>query len=548
MIVTYNLVNEIFKTLPIGFYLGRNIECTLSATDYGSYYNMKKDSIVISYPMIEQAVKRVDLTNKEIESVIRGLLYHEISHVILTPKDMDVTNARNIVEDERIETVNKNVFLNTNFKNNIYLINNYHGEKAKTADQAFYHLVRFHVDSSKDNYWITRLVRLLSRYKNLTAESGSSDYAYSIDSFYRDFISDWNKNKEAEKSTKSKSDSSSTDTEESESSSKDTSDINDDITEETETTEETYGTDSEDEEYEDDEDYEEIKDDIAVNGASSNDSEDTAEEPKDSTDDDIDDTTEADRFEDEFSEMFDSVAKTKDDFINSAHAIIDRYDDPVLKSKLSEIIDRKLKQNKSNGSAINSYSGRLNIKSVTRDDYKWWIQQNREGHIRRFSNVHFNLFIDNSGSFWKNDDNMNTFIKALDYVQKHNSNFTFDVITINTSIIEWKDHNNIFESHGGNRLRNDIKDVIKRHTKAQTNNYNIVLFDGDAHSDDEFIYNKNKNIEPFRHFNNNNTIIISDNTNKKFIDGCVSKARVTYTTNYCDEFIDCICNLLEKVI
>jgi len=539
MIVTYNLVNEIFKTLPIGFYLGRNIECTLSATDHGSYYNMKKDSIVISYPMIEQAIKHVDLTNKEIESVIRGLLYHEISHVILTPRDMDVTNARNIVEDERIETVNKNVFLNTNFKNNIYLINNYHGEPAKTADQAFYHLVRFHVDSSKDNCWITRLVGLLSRYKNLTANSKSRGYAYDIDRFYRDFIKDWNKNKEAEESTKSESDSSSTDTEESNSSSENTSDIND------ETTEETHETDSENGEPEDDK---EIEDDTVVNGPSSNDSEDIAEEPKDSTDDNIDDTTEANKFEDKFSEIFDSVAKTKDDFINSAHAIIDRYNDPVLKNRLSEIIDRKLKQNKSNGSAINSYSGRLNIKSVTRDDYKWWIQQNREGHIRRFSNVHFNLFIDNSGSFRRNDDNMNTFIKALDYVQKRNSNFTFDVITINTEIREWKDHDNVFESEGGNRLTDEIKDVIKRHTKAQVNNYNIVLFDGNAHLDDEFIYNKNKNMEPFRHFNTNNTIIISDMHNKRYIDGSVTKARVTYTAKYCDEFIDCICNLLEKVI
>ena len=247
------------------------------------------------------------------------------------------------------------------------------------------------------------------------------------------------------------------------------------------------------------------------------------------------------------SDLYD-VSISVDEFKDIINETLNTYYDPSLISTLTTIITRAMKKNKRNGSAINAYSGKLDVRAVAhRDDYRWWVQQNRAGHVRHNSNVHFNLFIDNSGSFCGNDVAMNKFIKALDKVEKSIPSFTFDVITINTSVVEWPNHNQIFDSWSGNKLLPGIKDVIKRHQKTQTTNYNIVLFDGDAHSDDSYGYNRNPLNDPFKFFNLPNTIIISDEDNRRYIEGVhMTQAKVRYTYNYCREFIGIICNLLEK--
>jgi hypothetical protein len=202
-----------------------------------------------------------------------------------------------------------------------------------------------------------------------------------------------------------------------------------------------------------------------------------------------------------------------------------------------------MKKRANSGASISSYSGHMNIRAVgTRDDYRWWSTGNRNGHLKTTTKVHFNLFIDNSGSFSDNDDATNTLIKALDRLSRKFTDFTFDVITINTRIEEWNGHNQIFRSYGGTELSNRISEVIKRHTKSNARNINIVLFDGEAHSRCS-IEN-----EPFRHFNNIDNFIISDYDNKHYIDPVITKAKVTYCRNYCTEFVNTVCTQLEKTL
>ena len=88
----FNLVQEVLRTLPIGYYLGRNIEVELSHDDH-SYYMPDKDKIVIGYGSIKRSYNMYmsnasDMTEKyqfDLEELVRSILYHEISHVILTP-------------------------------------------------------------------------------------------------------------------------------------------------------------------------------------------------------------------------------------------------------------------------------------------------------------------------------------------------------------------------------------------------------------------------------------------------------------------------------
>ena len=114
-------------------------------------------------------------------------------------------------------------------------------------------------------------------------------------------------------------------------------------------------------------------------------------------------------------------------FKDALKSVFEVLNDEVLIARLKKIIDEKLKEDDKNGAAISAYSGVFNPRAVVRrDDYKWWSQQNVNGDIRRFSKVHFNLFIDNSGSFCPNDGNMNTFISALNKLRS--KDFDFDAI------------------------------------------------------------------------------------------------------------------------
>jgi len=523
--LNYNIVNEIFKTLPVGYYLGRKIECELSETESGSYYNPAKDVIVVSYPMVKKALSSVEYTREGLEELVRTILYHEISHVILTPKNWRMSRIHNIVEDERIETIFRTYYMNTNFRKTVKLINNFEGVSVISStpismDSAFYHLVRYRIGEEK---WLERLSSLIYKYRTLNANDNYRDYQWDIDDFYRDFCREW-RTKETDEARSDEGD------KESGSSTEPSPDVTE-MDESSETAEES----EEPSEY--------------ISKTSSE----TAEE-LDDADDVEQDNSDNPGCGDE-SDFEDTIEDATNIIKKAIKSTIDKYNDETLTARLIQIVDRKLKQNKKTGSAINSYSGQLNKRAIaTRDDYRWWTTQNREGNIRRYSNVHFNLFIDNSGSFSHNDTLMNTFIKSLDKISKMNKQFTFDVITINHEVVEWEDHNREFDSCGGNELTDDIAKVIKRHTKVNSNNYNIVLFDGDAHSDDFRNYTpeqhmaKGTAMDPFRHFDGPNTIIISDPYNKKYITASVKKARTIYTYDYCNTFADNICNLLEKVI
>lgn len=542
MIVSFIQISEIFKELPVGYYLGRKIEYKLDEHGDMSYFDPASDKIVISYPTIAQTLTRVDreLTRVELEQIVRGLLYHEVSHVIYTPR-IENTNYLNIFEDERIETLCAKTYMNVNFKKNCILINDYHGEAPTSPESAFYHLVRFHhVDDEK---WLDRLHSLLIKWSGITANDSSYAYDYKDDikRFYEEFIAEYKEKMDkpedfggSDDTPESGDDTTTTMKESSDSSTGDGSTTIVSISDDTEDdTDGSKGSDTEDKD--DTEDSTDTTDAISPEGKGGDDTETSSISDK--------------------IKPFDDLAKSLDDFKKDASSIIDKYNDSNLTDRLRIIIANKLKANKKTGSAINAYSGRLDVRSVgTREDYKWWTQTNREGHIRRFSKCHINLFVDCSGSFCSNDVTMNKFIKSLDKIEKEFPNFTFDVITINTKVTEWTTHNQIFRSNGGNNLYDSIKNVINKHTKPNVNTYNIVLFDGDAHSNDDRDYTKEqlKKIgtkeDPFRHFNLSNTIIVSSPSNARYIDNVINKAKVVYTHRYCAEFIDNICSLLERVI
>jgi hypothetical protein len=108
MALSFNEVKNITDTLPIGLYANRRIIAELGH-DETSWYNPQEDVICISY---EQVTQGLDKWQTEVETLIRSNFYHEVSHAILTPKEMSCDYIYNVFEDERIETLLKDFYYN----------------------------------------------------------------------------------------------------------------------------------------------------------------------------------------------------------------------------------------------------------------------------------------------------------------------------------------------------------------------------------------------------------------------------------------------------
>lgn len=629
MKATYETIDRLFRGLSVGSYLGRAIKHELSETSDKTYYDPMSDKIIVSYPMLKQAIERVQ-GDKLQYSVLRGLFYHELSHAILTPKTLcnmkqwtTHHNILNTFEDERIETLLAHYYIDVNFRRNIIIIFNYKGEEAKTPFEAFYNLVRYH---KGEQVWLDRLTALICKYKGLTVLTTDYDllnqYCDDVLAFYRDFTGKWEEQQEQQRqqnnqqsneqeqnednnqydSNSSSNNSSDEQNEENEdnqgsssngSTEDDTEDTEDDTegsngsseeddTEENEEGSEGSSNDSEDtQDGEDEEDEnkgsngfdteegnEEEDGESDSNGEEDGDGDDTASNSASNGDiEDCEDDEEYDGLDPEVEDAIASVKelnldeitieKVKDIMKDTIENLFNQYFDPALEARLRKIIDMKLRKEMQRGGAINAYSGRLDPRSFGRKDWRIWLTDADRGCVRQFNTIHLICLIDSSGSMSGNDYNVNVFIRTLDRVAQDYPKFTFDIVQVDEQVIEWKDHNQkyshrntcntlSFEDRQGANY--DLISVIRRHTKPQTNNYIVALFDGDFHSAS---YDKFKVVsakDPIRKIDGSNTIIVTNEANRKYIEASCNRARVKYCSNYVDEFQNTVCSLLDQVL
>lgn len=458
MNISYFEVANILKTLPIGYYIGRNVNVELNKDTEGSYYEPMHDKIVISFSMIEDVVKQLNDAN-DIKTTIRTLLYHEVSHAFLTPIHMTMTNVRNIVEDERIESILKDFYLDTDFKTLVKRVNNYHGQQPKDVNEAFYYLVRFRVGEKQ---WLERLHALITLYSNMNRLS--SDYYYyetEIDSFYNDFCNDYNQKQQQS---------------------------------------------SQEQNNQEQDDQEQNNQGQQQNASK------------------------CDTKGKEYDEALDTE-KVKALFSNSA----DEFIDSEILEKTNEILSRLTNNTRRNSSAINSYSGVFDPRSVVRNDYKYFVRQNRAGTVKAFSKIHMNLFVDCSGSFYESETLVNKLLYALKRFETQNDSFSFDLITCGrTEKIKSKNERQLHCS-GSNILDYKIFEIYKQVQQNDSTNINIIMFDGDAFSGcGKWMPAEPKNFKAFDH---SNCIIISDTDNEHYITCNCKNAKVIITKQYANELI-----------
>ena len=204
------------------------------------------------------------------------------------------------------------------------------------------------------------------------------------------------------------------------------------------------------------------------------------------------------------------------------------------------ILENFSKKNNS-GSALAGYSGTFNARAVVREDYKYFERKASINGSNKFGTFHLNLFIDESGSFYRSETAMNTLLRSLTDIERKNPNFTLDVVFcgVGERLVRDKRHR-IFKADGGNRLDKETYELYRKLQKPNTYNYTIACFDGDACSDG------GRGDHGFGAFDHNNCVIISDYDNERYIRNDVHSARVIYTRDYTNELIKNVVDALEK--
>ncbi len=492
MKVTFGDIKEVFETLPISYYAKRRVNTTLEPhTQVGtSYYDPRLDEIHIDASMIVNGLLSTPETDDEYskETAVRSMVYHELSHAILTPyyqpyidwfNDPKAAMVFNIFEDERIETLLENFYIDTNFKKNLLYIN---GGKitAPTGDKLsrFYYLVRFR--GYQGTGAAEEVVRIIEKYSELNCNSGSNEiyrYLKEVWELWEKFAKEVSmENPESEIPT-----------------------IENNINNmgngegfSDNTTEEKEGKNPEGSEGSENSENSEGSEDSKEKSGTPN-----TKKPNGKGERTI------------FSEI-----------IEDAHK---KFFDASLIESLNSIITTFNKKTNS-GNGCTSYSGVLNPRNVARKDFRYFDKKVSAHGNNMYGKLHLNLIIDKSGSFYNLQDSANVLIRALLEVEKKNSNFTFDVLFSGDDLEETTKPKCFVQANGGNEITsNEIPSVTSRHKKKDEYVYNIVLHDGML--DWTCGYGRGKN--PFLAWDTSNTTIIDTGDNEKALSQLHSARIVT---------------------
>lgn len=477
----------IADALPIGIYAKRRIRCSLREDENTSFYSPMTDEIIISYPQITCALKMTP-EDEDKEVAIRSMLYHEVSHAILTGWNGRVTDQFNIFEDERIETVLNDFYLDVDFAKQVYRINGIQSnddlEAPKDAMGAFYQLVRFH---KGDADLLDRVKKLLVKYASLSKTmqnlpSGESwwDYNREINDLFNEV-----KKRFGEPP------------------------VNEDD-----------GCESKDKDGDGKKDK---------SGMTDGDGKKVAIDVKDAIKKALEAGADGDMLE--ILKEMNSLEKVFSDGVAPA------YDDDLYK-KFDVIISNFNKKNNS-GASLTGYSGVFNPRSAGREDYRYFDRKATVNGTNKFGTFHLNLFLDNSGSFCDNAPIVNAVLGALVRLEKVNRNFSFDVVHCGVGEELITDKAKIgLTCDDGTKLDYDAIELYRKLQKPSTYNYNIVLYDGSC-------YDRRYN-DAFKAFNHSNTTIISDISNREEIERYAPNAKQIITKRYTENLLNNIVDTLTK--
>lgn len=625
-VVSTTLVKSILDTLPVGFYLGSRAKVSYSETSPTSYCSPMDGTIVVALSNVVNAMSEVEVPDNDpvkTEEFVRGCLYHEVSHLILTPRGLTNTNWFNIAEDERIETRLRSYYRDVNFRELLLKMNHWTSSwEPADAEGFFFGIMRYHMGPAD---LVKKGAELLKKYINLTSGTdryGANDYYYDMYYFWKECCERFEE-EEAKKAASSKADSSESENgdkgagngssssgsssnedeksmpgeegnededngagngkapkdeaDEEEGEGKSGAGDEDDEDDEKGNEPEDGGKDGEEDADEpesekgegEDEDAGDAGDGEAEDGDKGEDEDgsldgttpDKMEGGDGTSTNDVDTGAEAVAGEEGESEIKEAAEEMDEDVseipvlgMDEVAAIVgeimNEFNDPATSAALHRTIIRACKRKANKSGCSCGYAGHIDPRAVgIRKDYRWFTKKGDNGG--KYDRVHLTLWVDNSGSFCYAVKNVNKLIASLTEVEKlMPGDFSFDVVTMNYRNVEHDKREPIIAT-GGNKFGPGIPALHKKLHKAGWTNYDVVVWDGDLASDLRGRYEEkvNKYIDAYRCFDNNKTIIVTDETNERYLQKGCPGARITYVTgNYSENFVKEVLALLDRML
>ena len=516
MELTFAKCESIVNTLPIGFYTGRRIGITIDKDAETSFYDPMEDKIVVSYPIIAMRMKQTPEGTCDEEEAVRSMLYHEVSHAILTPaSEMRNSFQLNCMEDERIETVLRHYYHGVDFRKQLLDIHGGHIPQAKDAQGAFFNAVRFGLGTGKVQAEVNRILKKYAtmnrgthRWENHRDNFGAGYYEDDVDSL-------WNMVRKEFKAHPEEF--------------------------------QPQGGSGEGEPQEMDKMGESKPNGKGKGKGEKKEAQGNGEKNENENNEgEGDESEESESYKGELHECElspDEVKKMVGASLGG-HPNLDEAQVAKLAEfqKTVEMIIGNFNKKNKGGSGINAYSGAFNPRAVVRKDYRFFERAMTTQGNNKFGTCHLNLIIDSSGSFCDNVPLTNGILAVLSEIERKNRNFSMDVAFINhdfhlcESVRERK-----MVANGGNDIPDNMKEILMKLQKPQTCNYNIILFDGDAICNRWNDYDGNK---LFGVFDMKQTTLITDPDNEQYMNPPFTSAKVVVTKNYTEELIDHVIHAL----
>lgn len=522
MKIGFTDIKKVFVTLPIGYYAFGRVPAVLEQHGFGTCYDPKANKIHIDAEQIEKLCGNIP-DDEDPELFIRSCLYHELSHAMLTPKFEKFPYILNVMEDERIETIMKDYFDGVDFFKNITALNGWDGtcdKVPKSPTEAMYQIVRYHMvpptkDGLKPEHLLRKSYDIISSNSSINANSRIDSYKVkkyveAIRSFYDDIKMYYPEDEsEKENNNENNSEESGNDGQSGDSmqhganNGQPIGDKDEDWVK------------SEDERRADERAKAKGIGETATNDGSGTNSEANENRPK---------------------KINPRIEQAIEHIVHEMQEII-----PEPNSELCQAIDRiftSFNRKNSGGAAMNCYSGKLNPRNCTREDYRYWEKKAPVNGSNKYGTAHLNLFIDVSGSMVYSIRLVNQLLDALYRAVKTHREVTFSVVAMGEGqrMID-VNREPYLTAAGGNDLTSDIIKQYRDLQKKNTAVYNLVIFDGCAYA-----YNCESN---FSAFNHNNCTIISDSDNQSAIEEYAPSARHIFTDDYAQDFVTGVIKTLE---
>lgn len=530
MELTLAKCQTILDTLPIGYYIGRRVNVMMDEKADVSTYSPLEDTIRIAYKQIARRAKFTSENTSE-EEVVRSMLYHEISHALLSTDHEDFfkrdDNSHGIFEDERIETVLKDYYIGVDFKKQLKEIHGNMIPPAMDKDSAFFNAVRFRIAPERI---LDKIDGIISRFGSLNRTTPYNPewikYCRAVEQLYEEITKDFPKNESAYNPPPNSMGGEAQNMDRVESQKQNGNG------EGQENNSEQQKGEGENQNGEGENQNGENQNQNGEGEANGENSEQQSEIYK------------GDPFKTDPCKNREQMRKAMGACVCTKPTLSENEQKQLVEfTRTVEMIIANFNKKNSGGSGINAYSGVFNPRAVARNDYRYFDRSMSMHGNNRFGTCHLNLFIDASGSMHYNERIVNGIIASLTEVERKNSNFTMDISFIDH---EYRDcetiRDRVYCACGGNAIPKDMKERFLKRQLPNTCNYNIILFDGDAICNS--FPGMTEAIRRFGAFDYKQTTLITDPSNEKYLGNGFKSAKVVITRNYTAELIDHITKAL----